>query len=142
MNMKDQKKDQSEISRRTFFKSMAAVSGAMIVPRHVLGGPGYQAPSDKVNIATVGYAHGMGMNNTTACANENIVALCDVDESEAALAKVESAGVLQKYPNAKRYRDYRVMLEKQKDIDAVIVATPDHTHAVVAMAAMQLGKHV
>lgn len=140
--MKYQKQNQSKISRRTFIGSMAAVSGAMIVPRHVLGGPGYQAPSDKVNIATVGYAHGMGMHNTTACANENIVALCDVDESEAALAKVESAGVLQKFPNAKRYRDYRVMLEKQKDIDAVIVATPDHTHAVVAMAAMQLGKHV
>ena len=121
---------------------MTAAAGAMIVPRYVLGGPGYQAPSDKVNIATVGYALGMGTNNTFSCADENIVALCDVDESEAARARAEQSGIYQKFPKAKKYRDYRVMLEKQKDIDGVIVATPDHTHAVVAMAAMQLGKHV
>ncbi|MBN2320661.1 MAG: Gfo/Idh/MocA family oxidoreductase [Acidobacteria bacterium] len=140
--MKEQKEDQSAFSRRTFFKSMAAVSGAMIVPRYVLGGPGYQAPSDRVNIATVGYAHGMGTHNTTACENENIVALCDVDESEAARARIEQSEINLKFPNARKYLDYRKMLEEQKDIDAVIVATPDHTHAVVAMAAMQLGKHV
>jgi predicted dehydrogenase len=87
-----------------------------------------------LNIATVGVS-GMGASNTEKCAQENIVALCDVDDER-------SAKVYQKYPNAKTYRDFRVMLEKQKDIDAVIVATPDHTHAVVAMAAMQLGKHV
>jgi len=106
----------------------------MIVPRHVLGGTGYTAPSDKLNIATVGVA-GMGASNTRQCANENIVALCDVDDER-------SARVYQTYPNAKTYRDFRVMLEKQKDIEGVIVATPDHLHAVVAMAAMQLGKHV
>jgi predicted dehydrogenase len=127
-------KPEHGISRRTFVGGVAAAAGIMIVPRHVLGGPGYQAPSDKLNIATVGVS-GMGASNTKQCAGENIVALCDVDEGR-------SAKVYQEYPNAKTYRDFRVMLEKQKDIDAVIVATPDHNHAVVAMTSMQLGKHV
>ncbi len=144
--MDDEKKDPGGISRRKFVGSAAAAAaGVMFVPRHVLGGPRYQAPSDRVNIATVGWVHGMGTSNTLACGEtENIIALCDVDESEAAMAKLKrrKENVLDKFPNAKRYRDFRVMLEKQKDIDAVIVATPDHAHAVVAMAAMQLGKHV
>ena len=135
--MEDQKKESQthqEISRRSFVGGIAAAAGMMIVPRHVLGGPGYQAPSDKLNIATVGVG-GMGKSNTAACAKENIVALCDVDDTL-------GAPVYKIYPNAKTYKDFRVMLERQKDIDAVIVATPDHAHAVVAMAAMQLGKHV
>lgn len=122
------------LSRRTFVGGMAAAVGFVIVPRRVLGGPGYQAPSDTLHIATVGVG-GQGASNTAACAKENIVALCDVDDHLA-------ASVYETYPNAATYRDFRVMLEKQKDIDAVIVATPDHTHAVIAMAAMQLGKHV
>ena len=125
---------QGEISRRSFVGGIAAAAGIMIVPRHVLGGPGYQAPSDKLNIATVGVS-GQGSTNTRACAKENIVALCDVDD-------VRAAPVYKRYPDAKTYRDFRVMLDKQKDIDAIIVATPDHSHAVIAMAAMQLGKHV
>ncbi len=136
--MEEQKKGDTlakgEISRRSFVGGIAAAAGIMIVPRHVLGGPGYQAPSDKLNIATVGVS-GQGSTNTRACAKENIVALCDVDD-------VRSASVYKRYPDAKTYRDFRVMLEKQKDIDAVIIATPDHNHAVIAMAAMQLGKHV
>lgn len=136
--MEDQKKDDTpekgEISRRTFVSGIAATAGLMIVPRRVLGGPGYQAPSDTLNIATVGVS-GQGSSNTRACAKENIVALCDVDD-------VRAAGVYKRYPNAKTYRNFRVILEKQKDIQAVIVATPDHSHAVIAMAAMQLGKHV
>jgi predicted dehydrogenase len=136
--MKEEKNEailaKAEISRRSFVGGIAAAAGIMIVPRHVLGGPGYQAPSDKLNIATVGVS-GQGSSNTQACAKENIVALCDVDD-------VRSARVYKQYPDAKTYRDFRVMLEKQKDIDAVIVATPDHSHAVIAMAAMQLGKHV
>jgi predicted dehydrogenase len=137
--MENQEKEETlakgEISRRTFVGGMAAAAGIMIVPRHVLGGPGYQAPSDKLNIATVGVS-GQGSSNTNACANENIVALCDVDHD----ARFER--VVKKYPNAKIHRDFRRMLEQQKDIDAVIVATPDHSHAVIAMAAMRLGKHV
>ena len=86
----------------------------------------------------------MGTNNLLNVAKtDNIVALCDVDESEATKeARVRRKTSLQDFPKATDYKDFRVMLEKQKDIDAVIVATPDHTHAVIAMAAMQLGKHV
>jgi predicted dehydrogenase len=124
------------VPRRSFLAGAAvATAGFTIVPRHVLGGQGVTAPSDKLNVAAVGVG-GMGKNNVERCATtENIVALCDVDF---ALADP----VFKKYPNAKTYRDFRVMLDEQKDIDAVIVATPDHTHAVVAMAAMQRKKHV
>ena len=66
---------------------------------------------------------------------ENIVALCDVDHAYA-------AHTFQQYPQAKTYKDYRLMLEKQTDIDGVVIATPDHTHAVIAMAAIKAGKHV
>ncbi len=127
-----------ELNRRQFLGSTAAASAAAftIVPRHVLGGTGFKAPSDKLNIAGVGVG-GMGKNNVKHCADagENIVALCDVDWDYA-------GDVFKQYPDAKTYKDFRVMLEKQKDIDAVVVATPDHNHAVVAMAAMQLGKGV
>ncbi len=132
--MKSTKKGKAQITRRNFIKGATAAAAFTIVPRHVLGGAGYQAPSDKLNIATVGIG-GMGKENTKACSEENIVALCDIDEKYA-------APVWETYPHAKKYLDFRVMLEKQKDIDAVIVATPDHNHAVIAMAAMQLGKHV
>lgn len=111
--------------------AMAAVT---VVPRHVLGGANNTPPSEKLNIAGVGVG-GMGQNNVRACESENIVALCDVDWKY-------TASVFKKYPNARQWKDYRKMLDEQKDIDAVIVATPDHTHAVVAMAAMQRGKHV
>lgn len=124
------------LSRRDFVGAAAAVAAFTVVPRHVLGGAGNTAPSDKLNIAGVGVG-GMGQNNVAKCAEagENIVALCDVDSAYA-------APVFEKYPNAKKWTDYRKMLDEQKDIDAVVVATPDHLHAVVAMAAMQRGKHV
>lgn len=123
------------VPRRTFLASAAAATaGFTIVPRHVLGGQDTPAPSDKLNIAGVGIG-GMGKTNLKNCEAENIVALCDVDFGLA-------DPVFQKYPNARRYRDYRVMLDEQKDIDAVIVATPDHSHAVIAMAAMERKKHV
>ncbi len=133
----------TRVSRRSFVGTVATAAGITIVPRHVLGGTGYQAPSDTVNVAVVGYVHGMGTSNINAIAlTDNIVALCDLDESGAAQEALAKSEVLTRHPKAARYRDFRVMLEKQKDIDAVVVATPDHTHAVVAMAAMQLGKHV
>jgi predicted dehydrogenase len=124
------------VSRRQFMKGAAAASAAfMVMPRHVVGGPGFVAPSDKLNIAGVGIG-GMGRNNIKACAAaENIVALCDVDQDYA-------AKIFKLYPKAKQHIDYRKMLESQKDIDALIIATPDHSHAVIAMAAMQLGKHI
>ena len=134
-----------DVSRRQFVGTVAATAaGLTIVPRHVLGA-GFQAPSDTVNVAVVGYAHGMGSNNLkNAMKSDNIVALCDVDDSAAAKqARARQGTTPDKFPRPPaEYKDFRVMLEKQKDIDAVIVATPDHMHAQVAMAAMQLGKHV
>ncbi len=106
-----------------------------IVPRHVLGGPGAKAPSDKINIAGIGVG-GRGGGDIRAVGGENIVALCDVDDRRA-------AGTYKKFPDAKRYRDFRKMLdEMHRQIDAVVVGTPDHTHAVACMAALKRGKHV
>ncbi len=128
-------KSHGKITRRKFIGSAAgAVAAFTIVPRHVLGGPGNTPPSEKLNIAAIG-AGGRGGRVIDACAGENIVALCDVDEERGAESFC-------KYPNAKRYRDFRKMLDKEKNIDAVIVATPDHTHAVAAMQAMRMGKHI
>ena len=125
-------------TRRNFIKSSAiAASGFFIVPRHVLG-KGFIAPSDKLNIAAIG-AGGKGSSDIANAYNNginNVVALCDVDFARA-------KGSIDKFPNAKRYKDFRVMLEEMKgDIDAVTISTPDHQHAVAAMAAMQMGKHV
>jgi predicted dehydrogenase len=128
------KENKSKMSRREFMGGAAAAMAFTIVPRHVLGGEGHTSPCEKLNVAGVGVG-GMGGVNLSKLANENIVALCDVDEKYA-------AKTFEQYPNAKKYRDYRKMFEKQKDIEAVVVATPDHTHAVIAMAAMQMGKHV
>ena len=123
--------EKTGLTRRGFLPATAAVF--TIVPRHVLGA-GYAAPSDKLNIAAVGVG-GMGQNYVKGCASENIVAIADVDH-------VFAAPVFKTYPNAKIYKDYRVMLDKEKGIDAVIVGTPDHSHAVVASAAIALKKGV
>jgi predicted dehydrogenase len=181
------------VSRREFVTTVATVgAAAMIVPRHVLG-RGFQAPSDIVNVATVGFA-GMGASNTRAVLSQNVVAICDVDfglldnrlaqwakqaqqpppktpdpgfgrqggaasefrnfgpskaqqaadarwPAENAYADLQKF-VQQQLPKLQKYRDYREMLDKQKDLDAIIVATPDHMHAVIASNAMDLGKHV
>ena len=121
----------NKVSRRAF---LGAATAFTIVPRHVLGGTAFAAPSDKLNIAGIGVG-GMGGGNLKNMKNENIVALCDVDHDYAAKTFAE-------FPKAALYKDYREMLEKQKDLDAVLVATPDHTHAVISMAAMRAGKHV
>lgn len=124
-----------KLNRRRFMSEAAAASAAFtIVPRHVLGGPGYKRPSDTLNIGIIG-AGGRGSANRRGASSENIVALCDVDDTMTARA-------LEQHPSAKTYRDFRVMLEKEKGLDAVMVSTPDHTHTVAAIAAMQLGKHV
>ena len=105
-----------------------------MVPRHVLGGRGYTAPSDRLNIAGIGVG-GRGVDDLEGVASQNIVALCDVDDERA-------APTYHRYPKAKRYRDFRRMLELDRSIDTVVIATPDHTHAVAAMAALRAGKHV
>ena len=122
------------ISRRDFLASTAAVAAFTIVPRHVLGGPGHTPPSEKLNIAAIG-AGGRGGGDIGAVSSENIVALCDVDDKKA-------AETFERHPKAKKYRDFRKMLEREKNIEAVIVATPDHTHAVASMMAIKMGKHV
>ena len=137
--MKETKNDSKSISRRDFLGGAAATAAATaaftIVPRHVLGGPGVVAPSDKLNIAGVGIG-GVGGSNLKGVSSQNIVALCDVDWGGRPSERFK------RYPNARQWKDYRKMLDKQKDIDAVIVATPDHTHACIAMYAMRRGKHV
>lgn len=130
--------DKLTTTRRRFLKTGAlAAGGFMIVPRHVLG-KGFIAPSDKLNIAAIG-AGGKGQSDIANAWNNganNVVALCDVD-------KARAKGSIDKFPNAKFYNDFRVMLEEMKGtIDAVTISTPDHTHAAAAMIAMQLGKHV
>lgn len=112
----------------------AAVAAFTIAPRHVLGGVGYKAPSDKLNIAGVGVG-GMGANYLAGCETENIIALADVDH-------LLAAKTFRKYPSARTYKDFRKMLEQEKSIDAVMIGTPDHSHALVAMGAMNLGKHI
>lgn len=121
----------NKVTRRTFAATAATIT---IAPASILAKNPQPSPSSKLNIAAIGVG-GMGRANLRRCRLENIVALCDVDSKYA-------EKTFQDYPNAARYSDYRVMLEKQKDIDAVIIATPDHTHAVITMAAIEAGKHV
>ena len=128
----------SNISRRSFLQRGAAAAAAFsIVPGSILGkSHGYVAPTDKLNIAAVGIG-GMGNANLKNMEKtENIVALCDIDWKYA-------KGVFERHPNAKKYWDYRKMYDEMgKSIDAVLVATADHTHAIITADAMTMGKHV
>jgi predicted dehydrogenase len=119
------------ITRRAFIGSAAASAFAFTyLPSRVFGA------NERLNVAGIGVGgKGAGDVRDNAEAGANIVALCDVDEQRA-------AGTFRDFPQAKRYTDFRVMLEQQKDIDAVIVATPDHAHAPASVMAMKLGKHV
>lgn len=140
----------NKITRRDFVKATAGSMVAFsVVPAHVLANNGTAAPSDRLNIAVVGLGRGIddiamlsGSENVPGAEN-NIVAVCDCDTrrfgrmSDSRLAHVHRQSV-----QPRQYQDYRRMLEKEKDIDAVIIGTPDHSHAVIAMAAMELGKHV
>jgi predicted dehydrogenase len=122
------------ITRRT---AVAAGLAPLLVPRHVLGGPGYQAPSDTLAIAAVGIG-GMGRVYLDGCKSEKIVALCDLDWT-----RPNTAGVFEKFPTAARYRDFRQMFEKEeKNFDALIMAVPDHWHAILLMHAIRMKKHI
>jgi predicted dehydrogenase len=138
MDHGDESKHEKQISRRRFLAaSVAGASTFSIVPRYVLGGSGYTVPSEKINLAFIG-AGGQAIANLNALLNEpvNIVAFCDVDADRA-------KETYQRFPDIAKYRDFRIMLEKHdKDIDAVVIAVPDHIHAVAAMAAIKRGKHV
>jgi len=136
---KDNKDSALTNSRRNFIKNTAiAAAGFMIVPRHVLGGKGFLAPSDRLYVAGVGVG-GKGqsnLNNIYKGGKADIAFLCDVDDRRAAAS-------VKNFPKAQYFKDYREMLDKEaKNIDAVVISTPDHNHAMIAMAAMQLGKHV
>lgn len=123
--------------RRQFIKNTSIAGiGLSIVPSHVISGLGHTPPSDMLNVAGVGVG-GMGRGKLKNMAKQvNVVGLADVDWKYA-------AKTFEEYPNAKRFKDYRKMFsEIGKDIDAVLVATPDHTHAIVAADAMTMGKHV
>src|SRR5487761_2227497 len=123
------------VNRRAFLTTSAATVAALtLIPRHVLGGPGQTPPSEKLNLAFIG-AGGRGADDIAELKGENIAALCDVDWERA-------ADIFKQFPNAAKHRDFRLMLEKEKGIDAVVVATPDHSHAVATMAAIKHGKHV
>lgn len=125
-------------SRRAFLAAAGGTAFSFtIVPRHALGGEGFVAPSERVNVAGIG-AGGMGGGDigTHAKNGANIVALCDVDDERA-------AGSFNAFPKARRYKDFRELIDKEAaNIDAVTVGTPDHIHAVASMAAIRAGKHV
>lgn len=130
------KNTRSNISRRHFLGTATiAATAATILPSNVIAGLGHKAPSDKLNIAGIGVG-GMGFNNLSNMDTENIVALCDVDW------KYAGRNAFRKWPNAPKYQDYREMFDKRKDIDAVMIATPDHSHALPALMAMKAGLHV
>ena len=129
-----------KLGRRKFIKTGLAASTFMIVPRHVLGGPAYVAPSDKINIAAVG-ASGKGTTDIRSVAHENIYAMCDIDDTKIASTLAEDFARPFK-EKVKIYRDYREMLDSEPEIDAVLISIPDHMHAPVATHAMGLGKHL
>ena len=131
-------KKQPTFTRRNFLRTTttAAAASVMIVPRYVIAASGETPPSEKLNIAGIGVG-GQGAGDIGAVAGgNNMVALCDVDSRHA-------GGTFQKFPDAKQFNDFRKMFDAmEKQIDAVVVATPDHFHAVAAMAAIKRNKHV
>jgi predicted dehydrogenase len=146
----------SRLTRRDFVAGTgSATLGAMVLPRHVVGGHGQRAPSDILNFAVVGMGQ-QGTENaeTLIAGGERLVAACDVDftftERQVEGKKKDREGkdrpegiqLNEQFDKVHRYADFRTMLEKERDIDAVLIATPDHLHAPIAKAAMELGKHV
>ncbi|MDB6052988.1 MAG: putative dehydrogenase [Verrucomicrobiales bacterium] len=158
--IQQRKKTASGLSRRTFIRGTAsAIAGFSIVPRHVLGGTGFVPPSEKVNIAIIGCG-GQGRTNIRALfeqADAQIIAIADPIESQnldsfyykGAAGRLPIKAEIEKHFSAKTpnykvaaYEDFRVLLEKEKSVDAILCATPDHLHAYVSVTAMRLKKHV
>jgi predicted dehydrogenase len=151
-----------KISRRRFLNTAGAAAAFSIVPRYVLGGPGYTAPSDKLNIAIIG-SGGQGIENMKELLGHSdvqVMAICDVAEetdysqfyyggkggrkpaTDIVTSYYSDRQASSEYNLCVTYTDFRHMLDKEKSIDAVLVATPDHNHAVTVMAAIRHGKHV
>jgi len=132
------KEQNRPMNRRRFLSSAALATAAFqVVPGHILGLNGATSANSKVNLAGIGTGgQGRGdLNNLAEAGEANVVALCDVDWRH-------GGGAFQAWPKAKRFKDFRRMLDETPEIDAVLVATPDHTHAVASVAALQRGKHV
>jgi predicted dehydrogenase len=129
-------KQRTHWTRRAFLGTAGTIAAFAAVPRYVVARSGQTPPSERLNIAGIGVG-GQGAGDiANAASGNNLVALCDVDTRH-------SAGTYKRFPDAKPFRDFRKMFdEMEKGIDAVVVATPDHTHAVSAMAAIKRGKHV
>ncbi len=129
-------KESKQVSRRSFLgTSAAAAAGITILPSNVIAGMGHKAPSDKLNIVGIGVG-GMGFGNLKQLQSENIIGLCDVDWKYAKRC-------FDHFPKAKKFKDWREMYDVQgKDIDGVVIATADHTHAITAAHAIAMGKHV
>ena len=134
--MKKHSNGSEEISRRSFLgKTATAAAGITILPSNVIAGLGHKAPSDKLNIVGVGVG-GMGFANLRNLESQNIIGLCDVDWKYAQRC-------FDHFPKAEKFWDYRKMFDKLgEDIDGVVVATADHTHAIIAAEAITMGKHV
>jgi predicted dehydrogenase len=131
----NEKPNETKLTRRQFLRG-TAMSGAafMIVPGTVLGLRGATSANGKLNLAGIGIG-GQGGVDVEKMESENIIALCDVDKNHA-------AHIFKKYPNAKQFTDYRKMLDEMKEIDGVVVGTPDHHHAFASMEAIKRRKHV
>ncbi|MDZ7372312.1 MAG: Gfo/Idh/MocA family oxidoreductase [candidate division KSB1 bacterium] len=158
----DASKIDTTISRRQALQTLTTAAAVTLVPRYVLGGSGYTAPSDKLNIAMIGTG-GQGMwnlKNILPNKDVQVIALADVaEEADYSWSYHKESGgrkpgyeVIRNhylsspqtadYPDCRVYVDFREMLDKEKAIDAVCIAIPDHTHYVAAMAALQRGKHI
>ena len=133
-------KKNTSIKRRNLIKNGIAASSLFIVPRHVLGGVGFTAPSDQLALAGIGVGgKGQGdLRNASVKGRERVVALCDTDNS----GKNGIKKSIDRFSDAKFYDNFKKMLDKEKDIDAVTISTPDHTHAVAAHYAMERGIHI
>src|SRR5215471_7744425 len=123
------------ITRRQFIRYTALAAGATALTGYARPKPRLVSANEKLNIAVIGCG-GKGSSDLHFCSSENIVALCDVAESDAV------ATARKNFPNAKFYKDFRELLEKEKSLDAVDIATPDHMHATIAATAIRMGKHV
>ena len=121
------------MTRRDAMKMMAASTGICLTGKTV--SRAVDSPNEKLNVALIGIG-GQGGSNLQGVSSQNIVALCDVDEKRGAKG-------FSQFPKVAKFSDYRVMFDKmEKDIDAVVVSTPDHTHFNPSMIAMSLGKHL
>jgi predicted dehydrogenase len=124
----------STMSRRSFIGQAAALASGVWISESAYAEPKGRSANDRLNLGFIGVG-GRGWNNLQALSGENVVALCDVDS-------VRASEAFKRFPRPPKYRDFRQMLDRERSLDAVVISTPDHTHAVTARAALQLQKHV